>query len=333
MPITVQFLNTLKSKKNYKNSLKSLIKQDKQNKQNKEILRLAFLIEQHRLTENEKYLKKINRFISSQCQTSQCQSEELNKLVVISQLLRDPSLLSEHIEMVSQYDEFYEEILSAHNIVETQLTSEAASASTPSQTQTSTSQTASQSSTVQVVELIKIETKWNVNLLFISHRELRLFQARHSLPGKRYMVRLINLLSQLTAVYKKLIKTVESAESVTVIATYLRRKRGFFAQLNLFMRENLIESQSITHFVEDCHSLDTFYHHILTLLKYTERSEITEKVELKSDFLSQQLIVDIKRLVTEEIRNKKGVYQKLFSEKMPFLPVFYDLANDHIKFD
>lgn len=355
-------LNKLKEKKSYLNSVKSLLGQalraDLKNNEinspkDSEILKLAISLETYNQSlkeslkedqnENQKESKNKNKSLKSLKSAlihksnqlkQQDPSHPLPKIVECTVNTASLNLHREHI--VSLYN-FYEEVLELIKLAKLE-----------------------NDEIVNVNNEI-VTTKWNIPITLQSSYEQQSYKDRKILPGKRYDVKVINCVIRADKIFEYLSSKVSENKNEKVdnnpnpiniippssnsplnmkgriiLLKYLNIAIKHLKKTIIFLKENLLPTSEIEGLLSDCLEIQQFtgcnqYYKNMNNFNKNNPNPINTELDLEGP-LKQYTHKYRELLSTHDIPLKNKLRKRVFKGKLPFLPVFFDLAWDHIQF-
>lgn len=325
-----QLLNKLKQKQNYLSSLKSLQKQKKSN-----LYKIAIHIEKFRQSGDDKHLKRINRFRKKECNSDR---EKFSFLYFISDLFANENLnfFFKNIEKIAPYSAFYEDLLNKYEIDEQKIFQSEVPKKKKIEGHDENGHEHNISRNIDIKNnnilefrnipiFVKIIREFDIELIFITHYELQLFENYQKIPGNRFMTKLINYTLRLKQIHKKIIKT----EKINIYKQnlYFKKIMIFLDEFKKFLQENLLNPKSFEDFYQDCSTLSNYYKNKRKCFDYRREDNVFLDNLIFLGPFKKNLEINLPEV---EILRKK-VYEKM--RRVMFLPIFFDLADDYVNFD
>lgn len=332
--MSLYLINKFSATENCLSNLKSLLKQSC-NSTKSCLLRLAIMYEMRKINE-KKWDKKIFRLIKKmESETDSINQEitnetsnngifaDLELFIIILKILilSDQNLFQIHKDKIYQYSFFYDKIIKTMSI-----------------------------KAIHTTEL------FNITISFSNESEYSSFCDGKYLNGKRFDIQLINNLLKIKMILNYVRNIKISFNDYYTTAEHLKiitQKLNFYVKkinnIRMFLKDNLVETDDIDQIAKDLNQIKNYYKKVVNLIKVDniikqlENDEFSclPKLDLESAYLvehseSISSREQLNNLLNCDVINKKKLLISKFiivkDEKLPFLPVFFDLAWDYIEF-
>lgn len=180
--------------------------------------------------------------------------------------------------------------------------------------------------------------KYGILIKFNTETEKKCFLDRQMLRGDSFDANLANYMTQLDKMKAKAEKNMREMRSFPLKKTTIVNMRRFLETFCVFLEQNYVEHETIKKLMIDVCRVEKFLDEIVYRIESgRSRWDIANFSLEHFSELNQYIERDLKLFDSEGFNTKAQILEKVTQnlekrEILPFLPVFYDIAYDHIQF-
>ncbi|ELQ75073.1 hypothetical protein THOM_2002 [Trachipleistophora hominis] len=180
--------------------------------------------------------------------------------------------------------------------------------------------------------------KYGITIKFNTETEKKYFLSHVLLRGDNFDVNLANYVTRLDKMKTKVIKSMGKVRSFPLKRAKIVDMKQLLQTFCAFLEQNYVEHENVKKLLNEVLRVEAFIEEIVYRIKFGRRNCDISDLNLECfPELNPYIIRDVKLFDNEAFTTKALIMDEVarsFEKKeiLPFLPIFYDIAYDHIQF-